>query len=130
MSCTKSIVGLSVACMLNDRLIDSLDVPVAQYYPEWRQGQKQLITLRHLVNMTTGIQNNPNASIEIHPSPDFVQLALTAELSSKPGEVWSYNNKSLNLMAGIIKRSPASGWMNTLVSGFLSHWALLILPGH
>jgi CubicO group peptidase (beta-lactamase class C family) len=104
MSCTKSIVGLAVACMLNDRLIDSLDVPVAQYYPEWRQGQKQLITLRHLVNMTSGIQNNPNASIEIYPSPDFVQLALTAELSSKPGEVWSYNNKSMNLMAGVIKK--------------------------
>ncbi len=104
MSCTKSIVGLSVACMLTDKLIDSLDVQVAQYYPEWRQGQKQYITLRHLVNMTSGMQNNPNATVEIYPSPDFVQLALAAELSSKPGELWSYNNKSLNLMAGIIKK--------------------------
>lgn len=104
MSCTKSIVGLSVACMLTDKLIDSLDAPVAQYYPEWRQGQKQYITLRHLVNMTSGMQNNPNATVEIYPSPDFVQLALAAELSSKPGELWSYNNKSLNLMAGIIKK--------------------------
>jgi CubicO group peptidase (beta-lactamase class C family) len=54
--------------------------------------------------MTSGIQNNPNAGAEIYPSPDFVQLALAAELSSKPGEVWSYNNKALNLMAGIIKK--------------------------
>ena len=104
MSCTKSIVGLAVACMLTDNLIDSLDVPVSVYYPEWRQGQKQLITIRHLVNMTSGLQNNPNASIEIYPSPDFVQLALTAELSNKPGEEWSYNNKSLNLMAGVIQK--------------------------
>ncbi|MEI9810692.1 MAG: serine hydrolase domain-containing protein [Bacteroidota bacterium] len=104
MSCTKSIVGLAVACMLSDGLIDSLDIPVSQYYPEWKQGQKKDITLRHLVNMTTGIQNDPNASIEIYPSPDFVQLALAAELSSPPGKVWSYNNKSLNLMAGVIKK--------------------------
>lgn len=104
MSCTKSIVGLAVACLLNDQLIDSLDIPVSTYFPEWRQGQKQFITIRHLVNMTSGLQNNPNASIEIYPSPDFVQLALTAELSNKPGEVWAYNNKSLNLMAGVIKK--------------------------
>lgn len=104
MSCTKSIVGLAVACMLTDKLIDSLDIPVSNYFPEWKQGQKQFITLRHLVNMTSGLQNNPNASIEIYPSADFVQLALAAELSNKPGEVWAYNNKSLNLMAGVIKK--------------------------
>lgn len=102
MSCTKSIVGLAVACMLSDGLLDSLDVPISSYYPELRQGQKQGITIRHLVNMTSGIQNNPNATVEIYPAPDFVQLALTAELVNKPGEVFSYNNKSLNLMAGVI----------------------------
>lgn len=104
MSCTKSIVGLAVACMLTDQLIENLDTPIAQYYPEWMQGQKQFVTIRHLVNMTSGMQNNPNASVEIYPSADFVQLALAAELSKKPGEVWQYNNKSLNLMAGVIQK--------------------------
>ncbi|QDW21692.1 serine hydrolase [Flavobacterium sp. KBS0721] len=104
MSCTKSIVGLAVACMLTDQLIENLDTPIAKYYPEWMQGQKQFVTIRHLVNMTSGMQNNPNASVEIYPSADFVQLALAAELSKKPGEVWQYNNKSLNLMAGVIQK--------------------------
>lgn len=104
MSATKSIAGLAVACMLSDRLIDSLDIPVCTFYPEWRQGNKQFITLRHLVNMTSGMQNVPNTGVEIYPSRDFVQLALAAELSAKPGTVWSYNNKSLNLMAGVIRK--------------------------
>lgn len=104
MSCTKSIVGLAVACMLTDQLIETLDTPIAKYYPEWMQGQKQFITIRHLVSMTSGMQNNPNASVEIYPSADFVQLALAAELSKKPGELWEYNNKSLNLMAGVIQK--------------------------
>ncbi|MDP9955034.1 CubicO group peptidase (beta-lactamase class C family) [Epilithonimonas hungarica] len=104
MSCTKSIVGLSVACLLTDGLIKSLDTPIADFYPEWKQGQKQLITIRHLVNMTSGMQNNPNASVEIYPSDNFVQLALAAELSKKPGEAFEYNNKSLNLMAGVIMK--------------------------
>lgn len=104
MSCTKSIVGLAVVCMLSDQLIESLDTPIVDYYPEWKQGQKQFITIRHLVNMTSGMQNNPNASVEIYPSDDFVQLALAAELSKKPGEAWEYNNKSLNLMSGVIQK--------------------------
>lgn len=104
MSCTKSIVGLAVACLLTDKLIDSLNVPVSTYYPEWRQGQKQFITIRHLLEMTSGLQNYPNTSIEIYPSPDFVQLALCAELSSIPGKQWAYNNKSVNLLAGVIEK--------------------------
>jgi len=104
MSCTKSIVGLAVACLQADGLIDSLDEPVCKFYPEWNQGQKKLITLRHLVNMTSGIQNNPNATVEIYPSKDFVQLALCAELSSAPGEKFEYNNKALNLIAGIFQK--------------------------
>lgn len=104
MSCTKSIVGLAVACLLTDGLIKSLDTPVADFYPEWKQGQKHLVTIRHLVNMTSGMQNNPNASVEIYPSDNFVQLALAAELSKRPGEAFEYNNKSLNLMVGIIMK--------------------------
>jgi CubicO group peptidase (beta-lactamase class C family) len=104
MSATKSIVGLAVACMLTDGLIDSLDTPVYHFYPEWNQGRKKWITIRHLVHMTSGLQNHPNAGEEIYPSPDFVQLALAAELTDTPGEVWAYNNKSLNLMAGVVQK--------------------------
>src|SRR3569623_1334422 len=42
MSCTKSIVGLAVACLLSDNSLPGLDVPVYQYYPEWRQGRKKI----------------------------------------------------------------------------------------
>lgn len=104
MSCTKSIVGLAVACLLSDGLLKDLNEPIYKFYPEWKQGRKQLITVGHLLTMTSGVQNNPNASIEIYPSSDFVQLALAAELSHQPGTVWSYNNKALNLIAGVVQK--------------------------
>ncbi|MFO0356898.1 MAG: serine hydrolase domain-containing protein [Sphingobacteriaceae bacterium] len=104
MSATKSIVGIAVACLLDDGLLNSLDVPVYKFYPEWKQGKKKNITIRHLVNMTSGIQNVLMAPEEIYPAPDFVQLALTAELTDDPGTKFSYNNKSVNLLAGIIEK--------------------------
>lgn len=54
MSATKSIIGIAVACLLYDGLLDNLDIPVYKFYPEWKQGKKKDITIRHLVNMTSG----------------------------------------------------------------------------
>lgn len=103
MSCTKSVVGLAVGRLIDAGKIKSLDQPVFEFYPEWRQGNKKLITVRHLLNHTSGLQNVPNATAEIYPSPDVVKLALAAELSDAPGSRFSYNNKAVNLLAGIIQ---------------------------
>lgn len=104
MSVTKSVVGLAVVKLLSDGTIDSLDTPVATYYPEWRQGQKQNITIRHLMNHTSGLQNVANANKEVNPAPDVLQLGLCASVVNKPGTNFSYNNKAVNILSGIIKK--------------------------
>ncbi|MEL7118312.1 MAG: serine hydrolase domain-containing protein [Bacteroidota bacterium] len=107
MSCTKSIVALAMMALWEDGVLDSLETAVYTIYPEWNQGIKKKITVGHLLNMTSGIQNVPNAGKEIYPSPDFVKLALAAELSDVPGTTFSYNNKALNLLAGIVERTTS-----------------------
>ncbi len=103
MSCTKSIVNLAIGHLVDAGRIKSLDQPVHEFYPEWKQGQKKLITIKHLLNHTSGLQNFPNTSVEIYPSPDFVKLALAAEVVDAPGSKFSYNNKAVNLLAGIAR---------------------------
>ena len=51
--------------------------------------------------MTSGIQNT-GSSDEIYPRPDWVRLALAAELTTAPGASFDYNNKAVNLLSGII----------------------------
>jgi CubicO group peptidase (beta-lactamase class C family) len=105
MSCTKSIVSMAVGLLVDDGRIKSLDTPVAAFYPEWNQGKKRDITIRHLMTHTSGLQNEPNTNVEIYPSPDFVQLALSAELEDTPGRAFRYNNKALNLLAGVVQKA-------------------------
>ncbi len=105
MSVTKPIVGLAIGRLLTDGKLDSLDQPVHTLYPEWNQGQKNYITIRHLLNHTSGLQNHPNAHKEIYPAPDFVQLALAAELDNPPGTNFAYNNKAVNLLPGIVEQA-------------------------
>ncbi len=103
MSITKAVVSLAIGRMLTTGALRSVDTPIHEFYPEWRQGQKQAITIRHLMEHTSGIQDLPNAGTEIERSPDVVKLALAAELVDAPGSRYSYNNKAVNLLAGIVR---------------------------
>jgi len=102
MSVLKSLVSLGIGNLLFTGEIESLDQPVHEFYPEWKQGRKQQITLRHLLSHTSCLQNTQNAGQEIYPAPNAIQLALAAELVCDPGSEFSYNNKAVNLLAGII----------------------------
>lgn len=104
MSVTKSIVSLAVGKMITDGLLNSIDTPVSHYYPEWKQGKKRNITIRQILSHTSGLQNVRITTVEIYPSPDFVKLALAAELDNEPGVKFSYNNKAINLIAGLIQK--------------------------
>ncbi len=105
MSATKSIVGLAVGLLIDHGFLKDVDQPVSSLYPEWKQGRKRDITVRQLLEHTSGLQNVPNAGTEVEVAPDVVQLALAAELESEPGKVFSYNNKATNLLAGVVEKA-------------------------
>jgi CubicO group peptidase (beta-lactamase class C family) len=101
MSCVKSIASLAVGRAIADGKIKGLDPPVSDFYPEMKQGRKAAMTIRHLLTMTSGIQNT-GTGMEVYAAPDIVRLALAAELTTAPGAAFDYNNKSVNLLSGII----------------------------
>ncbi|MFA7337697.1 MAG: serine hydrolase [Candidatus Obscuribacterales bacterium] len=104
MSMTKSIVSLAIGRLLTEKKINSIDDPVWFFFPEWKQGSKEKITIRNILNHTSGLQDNPTTE-EIYRSPDFLKFALAAELTSTPGECWFYSNKACNILPGIVERA-------------------------
>jgi len=107
MSATKSIVALAVGRLIDQGKIRSLDQPLCDFYPEWRQGRKRRVTIRHLLNHTSGLQNDPHAS-EIDASPDFVQFALAADLGDDPGARFAYNSTGRRGTSSTTPWSPTS----------------------
>lgn len=105
MSVTKAVLSLLVGRAVTLGHLPGADIPISTLYPEWKQGRKRDITLRHLMTHTSGLQNVPMAPQEIYPSPDFVQLALCAELDHPPGTHFAYNNKAANLICGVLERA-------------------------
>ncbi|MCA9622966.1 MAG: serine hydrolase [Myxococcales bacterium] len=104
MSVTKSVVSLAVGAALRTGAIPSLDVPAHRYFPEWRRGPHAAITLRHLLDNTSGLEANRTTEA-IYASGDFVRFALEAEVVEPPGTKFRYNNKAYNLVPAILEQA-------------------------
>ncbi len=103
MSCTKSLSALAIVKLIQEGKIRSLDQPLHEYFPEWKQGEKQHITIRHILDHTSGLQNDSNSTEELYQAKNLVKFALDAPLIETPGKVFRYNNKAVNLVAEIVK---------------------------
>lgn len=102
MSATKSIVSMAIGRLVTAGKL-RIDEPVATFFPEWRGTPKEKITVRHLLDHTSGLQTNPTTE-EIYASRDVVRVALDAPVASEPGAAFFYNNKAVNLLAGVIEK--------------------------
>jgi CubicO group peptidase (beta-lactamase class C family) len=104
MSVTKSIVNLAIGRLVETGKIASIDAPVTTFYPEWKGTRREKIKIRHLLDHTSGLAANRNA-MEVYQSGDIVRLALDAAPAQEPGAEFFYNNKAVNLLAGIVEKA-------------------------
>lgn len=104
MSITKSVLNLAIGRLITLGKIDSIDQPVHSFFPEWNQGLYARVTLRHLLTHTSGLQANITTE-KIYASRDFVDFALHSDIVDEPGSKFFYNNKAVNLLAGIAQNA-------------------------
>lgn len=102
MSITKSVVALCYGVAFRMGFLTDLDVPLHTYFPVWQKTGYDTITLRHILNHTSGLYNDPSAS-DIYGATRTLDLALNADLTQTPGTVFSYNNKAMAILAALIE---------------------------
>jgi len=101
MSITKSVVSLAIGMLLGDGKIASLDAPLSTWYPEWKEGRRAKVTLRHVMTHTTGIEKRKGQQFRFFP--DKLKRARSARIHDEPGTVFSYSNEGTQLLFGIIQ---------------------------
>lgn len=106
-SITKTFVSIAAGLLLQDKDFCGIDAPIYNYYPEWNQGIKKDVTIRQLLNHTSGLCSDDEGT-SIYCYPDVVQMALVSDFASYPGCAFKYNNKGTNLLAGVVRK--ASGY--------------------
>lgn len=126
-SVTKSVVGALVGIAHASGAIPSLDAPLLDYFPEYKDLQvpeRRLITIRHALSMSTGFDwneevpyNDPkNDEIGMDRSPDASRYVLARPIVAAPGTTWRYNGGTTHLLGVIVRRAtkqPLSDYART-----------------
>lgn len=114
-STTKAVIGSLIAILLKDGTLDSLDHPVVDFFGDREianlDERKKAITIRHLLNMTSGLDwdeglgGGKELSLgELMRSPDWVKYVLDRPMAHAPGEQFYYNSGSTHLLSAIITK--------------------------
>lgn len=111
-SVAKSIVATLIGIAIKEGLIQ-IDDPVAKYVPSFQTSLKDQITIRHLLQMSSGlkwIESEGNAfshNAEAYYGSDLETLINNLEVRRPPGEVFRYASGNTQILALII--ANASG---------------------
>jgi CubicO group peptidase (beta-lactamase class C family) len=105
----KSILGVLVGRALKQGYIKSLDQPVADFIPAFKEGKKSKITIKHLLMMSSGIAFdedyiNPLAyPAAAYYGSDLEKLTLSYPAKDEPGKVFKYLSGDSQLLAFVLK---------------------------
>jgi len=98
---TKSMCGIGLEILRDSGKISSFDAPLRQFFPEWANDLRGSITIREVMDQTSGL--DPHESEYLYG--DLVKQALELKLVKKPGTTWAYNNVATNLLSGVIQKA-------------------------
>jgi CubicO group peptidase (beta-lactamase class C family) len=109
-SMTKSLPAILIGHAIADGFIESADVSASRFLPEWDTVERRGITIRHLLNMSSGIFE----PLEFAPKSgrmlrlfglDIVAANLAADVAGEPGRQWGHFNPNSQLLGVIVERA-------------------------
>ena len=115
-SVTKSVVSVLVGIAVDRGLIAGVDQPMFAYLPDYaalRTGENQLILLRHLLTMTSGLRWNedlpyddPENSLRLmNEAADPYRYVLEQKLVHQPGTWWEYSSGNTMLLSAALRHA-------------------------
>ena len=138
-SVAKSVVSILVGMAIREGLIDSVTDPITRYLPELKGTAWDGVTLRDLLQHTSGVAWNEHYA---DPNSDFAQLTrceagpdayrcvmqLVSTLKRKPGvrpgEQWSYNTAGAWLVGRVLEQATRMSIAQYLETRLWSRFAM------
>jgi len=120
-SLSKSFTALAILQLAEKGLID-LDAPYASYFPELSPKDERVreITIRHLLNQTSGLNDKVNP--DMTRSPQYASLQQinrsldTVKLAHDPGTSYSYHNPNYEYLALLVEQISGQPFADYLAS--------------
>lgn len=112
-SVAKSFTSALIGIAIEEGLIESVDVSMADFLPEWRGTEKESITLRDVLSMASGLRWEESYNPADGGTSDIIQMIVSerdhlAYAASRPVEVapgtrWLYSSGDTMLLSGVLE---------------------------
>ena len=105
-SVTKSYSAALAGVAISMGFIGSVHDLVAEYVPEWDVDLKDIVTIEHLLSMTSGLKFGLIAdNIGITLAKDMTKKVIEWPMKTFPGSMWEYNNHTVQMMEPVIRNA-------------------------
>ena len=115
-SVTKSVASALIGIAWDQGLVDDLQTPVLDFFPEYAEVEndgewKRAVTLEHILQMRTGIEwdewdSESNTwgeqGTRLWQSQDWIKFVLDQPMAAPPGTEWLYNTGASILLSGVL----------------------------
>ncbi|MBM4197862.1 MAG: serine hydrolase [Gammaproteobacteria bacterium] len=111
-SMMKTVTALMIGAAIEDGLIGSLDDPIGNYFEEWQDDPRGRITIRNLLNMSSGLGKyefslNPftqASAFRFLFSSERDPVVFGTPLEWEPGSKFDYNDANAQLAGMLVQR--------------------------
>jgi len=115
MSVAKSVSSTLVGAAIQDDLIGSVEDSLIAYLPELRGSGYESVSIRHLLQMTSGVKwddspTNPESErrkmleLQIAQQPDAIMRYMASLPSiAPPGTVWNYSTGETHVVGALVR---------------------------
>ena len=117
-SMAKSFTSLCIGAAIKEGKIKNVDQKVGDFLPEFNEGVKSKVTIRHLLNMTSGIDFGESYGdpfgfmAKTYYGTDLYNLTVSKTVKYEPGTVWKYQGGNTLLLSFILKNATKKSLSN------------------
>ena len=110
-SMAKSITSILIGCAIDDGLIKSIDEPITNYIPELKKNGFEKVTIKHLLQMTSGLKfsesyiNPFGEAASFYYGTNLKREISKLKLKRKPGEKFEYVSGNTQLLGSVLQNS-------------------------
>jgi CubicO group peptidase (beta-lactamase class C family) len=110
-SMAKSVTSILIGCAIDEGLIKSVDEPMTNYVPELAQEGFDKVTIKHLLQMTSGIKFNESYVNPFGDAASFYyginlrKAIRRMKLKTEPGTKFEYVSGNTQLLGLVLERA-------------------------
>lgn len=110
-SMAKSIISILIGIAIDEGHIKSIDQSIGDFLPEYNEGDKKKVTIKHLLMMSSGLNWDESygsafsVTTKAYYGTDLYALVKDLEVEEDPGKMYRYKSGNTQLLAFILEKA-------------------------